>query len=333
MRLVRDNTQDPKLMDDLARLADEVGDDEAVVEPEREPSILDDPFVHRFVQVSTHVRRYVGFYVGGIAWALSLILIQPLGGDGAQAPAAAGARPASSNLGAVASATLPTAAASSSSFELTSPAVLDFSTPTFDEAGASSSLTTDDFSTPAATADEFTPSDDSSASSFEEVQDEFSSAEEGPTPLSITRSGYASVTGGTPLEQQPPENGLPVSAAGGQVAKFSYIALSGAETTLRLKPVAATGGNVNGDRAGIRACLITTPGWEPKRGTSLSSAPKFDATACATGVRGSDGTWSFDLLDFGNVSASNGLAIVPVADPTLEFLVTFRPVAERSEVG
>lgn len=338
-------------MDDLARLAGEEPASAAVlehdvprdevdgdaVEEEREPSVLDDPFVHRFVQVSTHVRRYVSFYVGGIAWLLALVLIQPLGGGDPDAPTAVGTRRASSSLGAVASTTSPAAspalaAPSSSSFEVTAPAALDFSTRTFEEAEPSASLTTDDFSSPSETTDEFATSEEPSPSSFEEVVDEFSSFEDGPTPLSITRSGYASVTGGTPLEQQPPENGLPVSAAGGQVAKFSYIALTGAETTLRLKPVAATGGNVADDRAGIRACLITTPDWEPNRGVAMSSAPVYDATSCTTGARGTDGTWSFDVMDFGDVSTINGLAIVPVPDPALEFLVTFRPVAERAEV-
>lgn len=350
MRLVRDNTDDTRLMDDLALLAGEPArasvdvldpvDTDAEVAPDdeveevREPSVLDDPFVHRFVQLTTHVRRYVSFYVGGVAWILALVLIQPLGGAGDDGPEVAGSRRAPSTVGAVASASSPVASvppSSRSALALTAAPVLDFSTPTFEDVGGSS-LPSDDFSTPASSDELAGGSDTSAAPTFADTDDEFSSSDDGPAPLTITRSGYASITGGTPLEQQPPENGLPVAAAGGQVGKFSYIALSGAETTLRLKPVEAPGGNVAPERAGIRACLITTAGWEPKRGVATSAAPQYDTTACATGLRGSDGIWTFDVMDFGDVSTINGLALVPVADPTLEFLVTFRPVAERAEV-
>jgi hypothetical protein len=135
-------------------------------------------------------------------------------------------------------------------------------------------------------------------------------------PLTIIASGYSSRTGGTPAEQEPPNNGLPVAAAGDQDAKRSFIKLSGDATRLRLTQVTDANQNINADAAALKICPITAADWKPARGQALDSGPTFDDGACQLGTRKDASTWDFDLTRFGQPGAMSGFAITRAAGPT-----------------
>src|SRR5688572_10197642 len=95
LKLVRDN-DDPQLLSDLERLAgrepvvvEEAPPADEDVEPAPEAP-FDDPFVRVFVRGSVHLKRYLPFYIGAAVWALTMLLIQPLGRDDAGDVAAGG---------------------------------------------------------------------------------------------------------------------------------------------------------------------------------------------------------------------------------------------------
>lgn len=352
MRLTRSN-DDPKLLDDLERLARSYGD------PEREPvpmsaeltaheaaeaeaaaaaaaetaeaSPLDDPFVRKFVRVSVHLKRYAPFYAGAAAWAFAMLLIQPLGsgkggaetGDLASATTGTIARRATT-------ATVPAASVAESEVA---------AAPVFDDFGGSSLASSgssfssfDDTGTTSSSADSFASGSSSSTSSgFDDGSgsatfddSEFSAFDDGPSPLAVVASGYASSVGGTPLEQDPGGGGLPVAATGGNDNKRSFIRLSGDETVLRLQEAAE--GGVRSDAGGVKACAITAD-WTPARGQALSAAPAFDVNNCATGIRDANGLWTFDLSSFGPVGETKGFALTPAAGTASTFQVVFGPMA------
>jgi hypothetical protein len=142
-------------------------------------------------------------------------------------------------------------------------------------------------------------------------------------PLSIMQSGYASTFGGTPLEQPPPNNGLPVQSLAGGITKMSYVRLSGTGRSLRLTMLTDSGANTNDAAARVQACHITTAGWAPTRGAPMDQAPKYDAGDCVEGARvGAVWTFTFVLTD---PVDRNGWALVPVTTGSATFEVTFSP--------
>jgi hypothetical protein len=339
-RLRRDNTEDPRVLHDLAVLGRTYGADEAVLaevgaaaEPAPapvDPGPMADPFVRRFVGASVHVKRYAGLYAGTLAWVVVMLLAAPHHRDAVPAqqaafagtPAAARSVAPSSPSGAAA-ATTGDAASSAlaapsgydfgssdvTSSELADPTDATFSSPTTSDGASSSS------SSSSSTSETFSTTDDASSSS-----------DAAPAKLTIVRSGYASNTAGTPVEQAPANGGLPVAAAGGQASKRSFIALGGGGTVLHLAVATDPGANVGDDRASISACPILKPGWEATRGQAMPG-PEF-TQPCATGVRQSDGSWTFDLSAFGDPTKAAGFALTPdPSDAAETFQVTFVPKA------
>jgi hypothetical protein len=149
--------------------------------------------------------------------------------------------------------------------------------------------------------------------------------DEDEVPLRITASGYASVFGGTPVEQPPPEDGLPVAATGGNMTKLSFVRLSGTATVLKLAMVEGTGANLNETSAAIKACPITEA-WQAARGVPLADAPAYDAATCVL-ANVSDGAWTFDLSGLLERGRTNGFALVPGVSQADTFQVTFKPAA------
>ena len=328
LKLVRDN-DDPKLLADLDRLAGrepavpEVGPDGAPL-PAAEPQPLDDPFVRRFVQVSIHLKRYLPFYAGAAVWALTMLLIQPLGSGGSGSEVAGGPGFAGQSVP-VATASNESAvddlgadAVAAPTFETITGATFgDDTSVGFDDiSGSDSEFTADDSSS---STDSFTT--DTTTFTF----DDFGADE--PKQLTIVRSGYASATGGTPLEQQPPNGGLPVAATAGNDSKRSFIELAGEGTQLRLKQ--ATDGAIQPETAVIKVCVLNSADWKAERGQALNSSPSFDP-ACSTGLV-SDGVWTFDLSSFSASDLKRGLALTPGAGTALTFQVVFEPVPMPTE--
>lgn len=355
MRLVRSN-DDPKLLADLERLAR--GGPPAASDPEPEVAggsktaaaapvaaaggaaaavaAIDDSFVRRFVQGAVHLRRYAPFYAGGGLWLLTLLLIQPVGsGDDRTAGLA---QP--TGLGRAETVTASATEAAPEPDETAAPvfdslggstfagAAFDESTDTGADFGGGSTFDEpSSFSEPPA-ADESDDADAGSDSfdSFESFDDEEPAA---PTPLAITSTGYASSTGGTPLERQPAEGGLPVTVAGGNTTRYSFFRVAGEETTLRLKE---TSESVNHEAAAVKICPLASGDWKAGPNQPMSAAPKIDQSAlCATGTRDGEGIWTFDLAEFVPVAEGNGFGLVPGAGTASTFQVVFAPVAVTSE--
>jgi hypothetical protein len=335
MRLTRDNNN-PRVLDDLERLNRRVGPADREPQPllaERPPAAVeaaveeeaggadpyDDPFVHRFVQASVHAKRYAPFYAGAFAFFLAMILIQPVGHRGGGSDEAFAQTPQRSRV-----------VATSNNNALTNSEPDTAAAPTFDNFGASSVTSSGGAFNSDAEAEfgaspirrEPTPSTGETdfpstpGSSFsDEVDDDT------PEPLEITASGYASRTGGTPLEQVPANGGLPVSSAGGQEVKRSFIRLSGDELILRLQ-LDPSAQNV-ADVAAIKACPITDEDWSAKPNQAYDASPAF-GELCANGTPGADGVWTFDLTEYAPISKTNGFALVAAAgNPT--FNVVFKP--------
>lgn len=344
MRLVRNN-DDPKLIADLERLAGA-----EAVSPVTPPEVLeadvarlaaatvtargdvpiDDAFVRRFVQGSIHLRKYAPFYAGAGLWLAAMVLIQPVGrggGDEAATAATAGAR-----RGVVA----PVAAASATQ-EVAADADVDLDvdvdtagSPVFDSFGGSTfdSADTDEFADFGSSEPSPEPASElafeEDTESFESDFESFEDEEPVPDPLSIIESGYASSTGGTPLEQAPAGGGLPVTTAGGTTAKFSFVRLAGDETTITLQE--AADGNANNATATLRMCPITGT-WTGGPGKPMSAAPAYAKDFCASGTRSGTGAWTFDLADFTPIEGSNGFAIVPGSGTASTFQVVLKPTA------
>lgn len=318
MRLVRSN-DDPKLIADLERLAGVEVVSLASTASSRPDVPIDDAFVRRFVQGSIHLRKYAPFYAGAGLWLGAMLLIQPLGSG--RAAIADVAQPSGVRRAAAA----PVAAIIPQAEPDVAGAPVFFSSGasrfSSDDVVASSEFSDFEEPEPAPTfAVEPSPS-------FAEPTNDFSSdtpTPAPPKPLAIGLTGYTSATGGTPLEQDPGDGGLPVGAAGGSDSKRSFITLTGDETVLRLKEAAS--GNANASGGSIKACPISTAGWTPARGKALASSPAY-SSECVTGTRATTGVWTFDLTGFAPLSIGNGFALVPGAGTALTFQVVFAPVA------
>lgn len=147
-----------------------------------------------------------------------------------------------------------------------------------------------------------------------------------PAPvLRVSQSGYASKLGGTPADQQPPGNGLPVEAVVGRVTKYSYMRLTGGGRVLRLKALTDDGASLNPEQTRVQLCEITTPRWQPNRATPTADAPAYN-DGCVEGTN-NNGVWSFTFSSLYDPLRSNGWAVVPVVEENVTFRVTFSPSA------
>ena len=339
LRLLREN-DDPKLLSDLERLAGrepapataEAGADTPVEAGEAgdtvdatEPEPLDDPFVRRFVQVSVHLKRYAPFYAGAAVWVLAMLLIQPVGGDGESTEVAGGPGFAGTATVDVAPASADTAVADLNADAIGAPV---FETVTGAAAFSEADSAFGDF-----TQSEFSAGNDGAGSASSQPSPTFEDSggtitfddtefggDEEEEGLTIVRSGYASRTGGTPLEQDPPGGALPVAVTLGNDSKRSFIELAGTGTVLRLKE--SPDGAVQPEAAVIKACVATSE-WKAERGQALDAGPTFDP-ACSTGAR-FEGVWSFDLSTFPPEELKNGLVLTPGPGTGHTFEVRLEP--------
>ena len=147
------------------------------------------------------------------------------------------------------------------------------------------------------------------------------------TTLVIVGSGYSSITGGTPFEQDPGNGALPVKSVAGQHLKRSFLRLSGASSTLHLeldRKFQSTGA----DLATIDACPISQHGWAADRGQRFNQGPSYKAAGCASGQRQPDGSWIFDLGQLeGGAARPDGIALVPTAGSSETFDIAFSATA------
>lgn len=295
---------------------------------------LDDPVVRSMVRTSVHVRRFFPYYLGAALWVLVMLLISPRT-DAPSGPTEGGFAFAEDSS----SVQAPEESVESAFTEEVAPSFADI--------GATPAESGFGFSSPASGGSDFAAGSDFSDSGSSPTSGGFDSSEfdsgssgfssdfssggtdvaDDPEPLRITKSGYSSATGGTPLEQAPPENGLPVSKAGSEVVKRSFIGVSGDESILRLKLVDDPS-NVGVEQAVVRACPIVVEDWKAERGQSFDDQPLFQDT-CVDGVRGDDGIFSFDLSKLGTVSEFPGFALTPGAVAGA-YSLTFDPQAVTS---
>jgi hypothetical protein len=340
MKLVRDN-DDPKLLADLERLAGrepvvpvEPEVDAADAGPVGEPGTvepLDDPFVRRFVQVSVHLKRYLPFYAGAAVWALTMLLIQPLGKGGGSDVANGGPGFAGQAVPAAATASAGTAVTDLSADAVAAPTFETVTGATFGDTSISASDLSGSSDTEFAGSDSFSGSDSSSSSDLSSTSttitfDDSAFGSDDAKQLTITRSGYGSITGGTPAEQAPANGGLPVAATAGQDSKRSFIALDGEGSQLRLK--VSTDGALQPETAVVKLCKLTGE-WKADRGQQLNSTPGYDP-ACSTGSV-LDGVWTFDLSSFSAADRAAGLTLTPGAGTGLTFQVVFEPTPLPNE--
>jgi hypothetical protein len=287
---------------------------------------FDDPFVRGFVRASVHLKRYLPFYIGAAVWALTMLLIQPLGGGKSDVASVSGPGFAGQAVPAA------TVSDDTAVADLGADAI---AAPTFEAVtGASFSDTSVEFEDLSGSTDsEFAGSDTSSSTSGSDFSStdttiSFDDSEfDTPKQLTITKSGYSSVTGGTPLEQPPANNALPVASTAGKDSKRSYFSLTGEGTLLMLKQT--PDGNVQPETAVIKICKVTVD-WKAERGSKLDPNVQEYDPSCSTGSV-LDGVWSFDLSGFSEADRESGLTITPGAGTALTFQVNFDPFPEPSE--
>jgi hypothetical protein len=294
----RDNASDPRVLADLELLA---AHDAGTLPPTAAPGDGDpmaDPFVRRFLAGAQHVRGHAKYYGALAAWLLLMFAVVPVvthdghavvaDGDGLTTAAAAVEATTTSTtaVGAVTPAPAPSIP------EVSSPM------PTF-------------------TAAAVPPPATSSSATAPVTATTASTAVAAPAYLTIARSGYASASGGTPLEQEPADGALPVQAAGGQATKRSFVGLRGSGTVLHLAVVDGATGD-----GSVAACPLSTSDWSTDRGQSMPG-PAFSST-CAVGRKLGDGTWVFDHGQCGDPAAGAGFALTPMAGT---FSLAFSPAA------
>lgn len=151
-----------------------------------------------------------------------------------------------------------------------------------------------------------------------------SGAVEEDEALTVVAAAWASQTAGTPIAGAGvPDDSLPVGTRLGRHDKRSFIRLSGDEVSLTLLPVDDEGAHRRPEEAVIQACQIEDAGWEEAEGMSFDDAPAYDAENCVDGVRGDDGSWTFNFLVYPQRADDRGFALVPGPDAPLDFQVAF----------
>jgi hypothetical protein len=97
-----------------------------------------------------------------------------------------------------------------------------------------------------------------------------------------------------------------------------------------LKLVADQSGRVGNDVAVIRACGIDASDWTPARGVPFEREPKW-SEPCVGGVRQPDGSWKWDLGQFGNPGKHAGFVLTALAgDRATAFSLVFEPKTASS---
>jgi hypothetical protein len=137
----------------------------------------------------------------------------------------------------------------------------------------------------------------------------------------------------TPKPSTVPADAVATSGGAGQVDKVAAVGIElalpvGATVdglTLRLVESTAGGANVGAEQAKVLACPATVA-WSATRNGRWRDRPASDCSlGSAAGVRGADGTWTFDLTALGRLwgdrfapLAPNGvvLAVDPAASPS-----------------
>jgi hypothetical protein len=143
------------------------------------------------------------------------------------------------------------------------------------------------------------------------------------------KSGYASTTGGTPLEVAPPEDGLPITLSGNQIARYSFVQLAGDVGQLHMKLAGTATDNPGADQATIaviKICRLETASWAATRAQAMASAPKYTTGECINGARQADASYTFDLGAFPNVTTGPGWALVPSTNTPAAFQVILSPI-------
>ena len=148
------------------------------------------------------------------------------------------------------------------------------------------------------------------------------------TPLRVIESGYSTSQTGAAMTAGIPADGLPIGARVGSPAELSYVRLAGTANDLQLDVSAASGASFGPDAPLVQACRIRDESWVPAR---PGPAVPYDENACAAGVRGADGKYSFDLSRFRDRADRRGFALVPRIDgPTRTYRLTLTPARSSS---
>ncbi|MGH9040942.1 MAG: hypothetical protein ACRDZ3_11990 [Acidimicrobiia bacterium] len=102
-----------------------------------------------------------------------------------------------------------------------------------------------------------------------------------------------------------PADAIAVAVAGGQAAFVAAVGIQvdlppgGLVSSLQLILEESPGGHINAGAAKVFACAATTP-WGPGKNAAWRDRPLSDCELFSTeGVRGDDGTWTFDLTGLG----------------------------------
>lgn len=144
-----------------------------------------------------------------------------------------------------------------------------------------------------------------------------------PEPLRVTDNGSTSTVGADPTL---PAGDLPVQAGPlGEVAR-SFVRLSGSGRVLRLALDATPGATYGEAAAGVRACPNTDARWLSGSGQSPAAAPPVDEPRCVPGTS-SDGTWSFDVSAFPDLTGA-GLSLLPDPAGPAPYRLAFRTSLE-----
>ncbi|HUP85467.1 MAG TPA: hypothetical protein VM143_07350 [Acidimicrobiales bacterium] len=121
-----------------------------------------------------------------------------------------------------------------------------------------------------------------------------------------------------------PAGSLPVGRRiGFDIDKAAFVRLSGTATTLKLVPHEDASGQRSADAAQLKACPITSTGWQKAEAQPMADAPKWDCTVSVLGKRAADGSWAFDLSVFPDRSDARGFALLPAGGPA-DYQVAFR---------
>ncbi len=145
-----------------------------------------------------------------------------------------------------------------------------------------------------------------------------------PQPsLRVTESGYS--TAG-PAGARVPPGALPVEVRKGTPTATSYVRLTGSESRLVL--LASPAGSSGPSSPSLQACRNRSANWRSAR---PGPAVPFEPAACAPGVLGADGRYTFDLSRFAGRDDPRGFAIAAVpGGSTQTYRVSLIPLRSSS---
>ena len=153
-----------------------------------------------------------------------------------------------------------------------------------------------------------------------------------PTPIAsrpglrVTESGYS--TTDDAAGRGIPAGALPVGVRAGVPVLTSYVRLAGPESQLTLAVSSAAGASLGPSSPSLQACRIRSAAW---RGGRPGPAVPYDGSACAPGVLGAAGRYSFDLSRFAAPDDPRGFAIAAVpGGSTQTYRVSLIPMRSSS---